>query len=71
MVEKGTSNIIFCGYRILCYDWWKKYNPISIAQGDDYTTGCLLDYPYFKKYYKVIKIDLSKQQKLDADPKAI
>ena len=32
---------------------------------------CLLDYNYFKKYYKVIAIDLSKQQALDADPKAI
>ena len=32
----------------------------SIGQGDDYTTGCLLDYTYFKKYYKMIAIDLSK-----------
>ena len=31
----------------------------------------LLDYPHFKKYYKLLAIDLSKQQKLDADPKAI
>ena len=30
-----------------------------------------LDYPYFKKYYKLIAIDLSKQQKTDANPKAI
>ena len=59
MVEKVTSNIIFCGCRIY-YDWQKKYEPVSIAQGDDYTTGCLLDYPYFKNYYKIIKIDLSK-----------
>ena len=44
---------------------------IATGQGDDYTTGCLLDYPYFKIYYKLIAIDLSKQQKLDADPKAI
>ena len=44
---------------------------IATGQGDDYTTGCLLDYPYFKKYYKLIAIDLSKQQKLDADPKVI
>ena len=43
---------------------------IATGQGDDYTTGCLLDYPYFKRYYKLIAIDLSKQQKLDADPKA-
>ena len=44
---------------------------ISAGQGDDYTTGCLLDCPYFKKYYKLIAIDLSKQLKLDADPEAI
>ena len=44
---------------------------ISTGQGDDYTTGCLLDYDYFKIYYKMIAIDLSKQQALDADPKAI
>ena len=41
------------------------------GQRDDYTTGCLLDYPYFKEYCKLIAIDLSKQQALDADPKAI
>ena len=42
---------------------------IATSQGDDYTTGCLLDYNYFKNYYKMIAIDLSKQQALDADPK--
>ena len=41
------------------------------GQGDDYSTGCLLDYNYFKNYYKVIAIDLSKYQALDADPEAI
>ena len=46
---------------------WK----IATGHGDDYTTGCLLDYTYFKKYYKMIVIDLSKQQGLDADPRAI
>ena len=43
----------------------------ATGQGDDYTTGCLLDYNYFINYYKIIAIDLSKQQALDADPKAI
>ena len=50
----------------------KIYNnviKITTGQDDDYTPGCLLDYPYFKKYYKLIATDLSKQQKLDADPK--
>ena len=44
---------------------------IVTGQGDDYTTGCLLDYPYFKDSYKMIALDLSKQQALDADPTAI
>ena len=53
---------------------WRTYDNIRkivIGQGDDYTTRSLLDYPYFKKYYKVPTIDLSKQQKLDVDPKSI
>ena len=41
------------------------------GQGDDYTTDCLLDYPYFKDAYKMITIDLRKQQALDTDPRAI
>ena len=44
---------------------------IATGQGDNYTTGCLLDYIYFKENNKLIVIHLSKQQKLDADPKAI
>ena len=31
----------------------------------------MLDYNYFKEHYKMIAIDLSKQQELDSDPKAI
>ena len=37
---------------------------IDISKNDEYTTGNLLDYDYFKKYYKLIAIDLSKQQVL-------
>ena len=44
---------------------------IATDQGDDYTTGCLLDYPYFKDHYKMRAIDSSKQQVLDADPEEI
>ena len=50
---------------------YENIKKIAIGQGDDYTTGCLLDYTYFEKYYKMISIGLSKQQVLDADPKAI
>ena len=34
---------------------------ISTGRGDDFTVGCLLDYPYFIKYYKLIAVDLTKQ----------
>ena len=43
---------------------------IATGQDDDYTTGCLLDYPYFKDSYKMIAVDLSKQQELDVNPRA-
>ena len=44
---------------------------ISTGQDDNYTTGCLLDYNYFKTQYKIIIIDLSKQPVLNVDPKSI
>ena len=44
---------------------------IATDQGDDYATGCQLNYSYFRDNYKMITIDLSKQQALDADPRAI
>ena len=50
---------------------YSNIRKIAIGQGDDYTSGCLLDYNYFNNCYKMIAIDLSKQQALDADTKAI
>ena len=50
------------------YDEIRK---ISTGQGDDYTTGCLLDFAYFEKNYKLIAADLSQQKALDADSRAI
>ena len=51
----------------------KTYNmaKISIGQADDYITGCLLDFTYFKENYKLVPTDLNKRQAFDADPKAI
>ena len=43
----------------------------ATGKRDDYTTGCLLDYSYFKDHYKIISVDLSKQQELDSDPRKI
>ena len=50
---------------------YENIRKIATGQGDDCTTGCLLDYPYFENTYKMIAVDLSKQQALDADPRAI
>ena len=76
-VEIKDYNIMINGENF--FDQPKKNNKvtyenirkIAAGQGDDYTTGCLLDYPYFLDTYKMIAVDLSTQQALDADPRAI
>ena len=50
------------------YDEVRK---VSTGQGDDYTTGCLLNFSYFETNYGLIAADLSKQKALDADSRAI
>ena len=50
---------------------YDKVRKVSAGYGDDYTTGCLFDYAYFKNNYRLIAVDLSKQKPLDADPRAI
>ena len=55
-------------------DQIKQYDEIrktATGQGDDYTTGCLLDYQYFKDHYNLVAVDLSKQKELDADSRVI
>ena len=44
---------------------------ISTGQGDNYTTGCLLDFAYFEKNNRLIAADLSKKKVLHADSRAI
>ena len=50
------------------YDEIRK---LAAEKGDDYKTGCLLYYQYFKDHYQLIAVDLSKQKDLDGDPRAI
>ena len=50
---------------------YNKVRKVSTGQGDDYTTGCLLDFAYFEKNYRLIAADLSKQKALDADSRVI
>ena len=49
----------------------RELKKVMIGKGEDYTTGSLLDYNYFKKHYKLVAVDLSKQKELDADPRSI
>ena len=41
---------------------YNKIRKISTGQGDDYTTGCLLDFVYFEKNYKIKKIAKIQEQ---------
>ena len=50
---------------------YENIRKIVTSQGDDYTTGCLLNYQYINDTYKMIAVDLSKQKALDADPREI
>ena len=53
------------------YKTYENIKKIATGKLDDYTTSCLLEYLYFKENYKIIAIDLSKQQALDDYPRAI
>ena len=50
---------------------YENIRKIATDQGNDYATGCLLDCSYLKDHYKMITIDLSKQQSLGAEPRAV
>ena len=50
---------------------YRELKKVMIGKREDYTTGSLLDYDYFKKNYKLVAVDLSKQKELDTDPRAI
>ena len=50
---------------------YRELKKVMLGKGEDYTTGSLLEFNYFKKHYKLVAVDLSKQKELDADPRAI
>ena len=49
----------------------EEIKKLTTGQGEDYTTGCLLDFEHIKNHYRSIAIDLSRQTDLDGDPKVI
>ena len=51
--------------------WYREIRKLTTGQGEDYTTGCLLDYEFIKNCYRLIAVNLSRQKTIDADPKAI
>ena len=55
---------------IMIVKTYSSIRKVPTGQGDDYTTGCLLDYNLLKSHFKMVAIDLSKEQALDAAPKA-
>ena len=50
---------------------YKENRNLTTGQGEDYTTGCLLDPDYIRNHYRLISVELSRQKQLDADPKLI
>ena len=41
---------------------YRELKKVMTGKGEDYTTGSLLHYNYFKKHYKLVAVDLSKQK---------
>ena len=62
---------IFMIKQLMIIKQFDEVRKVSTGQGDDYTTGYLLDLSYFRDNYRVIAVDLSKQKALDAYPRAI
>ena len=50
---------------------YEEMRKLTTTQGEDYTTGCSLDYDCIRNLYRLIAVDLNRQRELDADPKAI
>ena len=46
---------------------YENIRKIATGKGDDYTTGCLLDYTYFRDNYKMIAVPLSRQMNFTAN----
>ena len=68
-IETKNYNVMIGGKNF--FDQSVKNNKVTWENIRKIATGCLSDYIYFKNYYKMNVVNLSKQEALDADPKAI
>ena len=76
-VEIKNYNVVINGENIFYQPMkdnkvtYENIRNTATGKGVDHTTGCLLDYPYFRDSYKMIAVDLRRQKSLDPDPRAI
>ena len=71
IITSSSTRKTFMTKQLSHIKWYEEIRKLTTGQGEDYTTGCLLDYDYIKNHYKLVTVDLSRQKELDADPKAI
>ena len=75
LLSKGLERSIYWNeYKTKSEEMKNQYEEIrklKTGQGEDYTTGCLLDYDYIKSHYRLTVLDSSRQKEVDTDPKAI
>ena len=55
--------------KVFMVNQYKQIRKSTTGHGEDYTTGCLLDYDHIKSHYGLIAVDLRRKKELDADPK--
>ena len=76
-VEVKDYNVLIDGrnfYDQNINDSITRYNELlklTTGKSEDYTTGCLIDYDYYVKDWRIVVVNLSHQSVLDSDPKAI
>ena len=75
LLSKGLERSIYWNeYKTKSEEMKNQYEEIrklKTGQGEDYTTGCLLDYDYIQSHFRLIVLDSSRQKEVDTDPKAI
>ena len=68
----SSIQIFFCDQALGSYiKRYEEIRKLTTEQGEDYTTGCLLNYDRIKNPYRLIAVDLSRKEELHANPRSI